>query len=73
MATGKEFDEGADAASGQLAEMLGDGRVQVDTLVEIASWWERWLMVAGHKRLGRAVRELGKREGVSSNAPDDAG
>lgn len=75
-----DFNAGQLAASGQLAEMIEDGRVQIDTLVELADWWKRWYMEAGHKRLGRVVMLLGKpsnglgsMEGENSDAPDNAG
>ena len=54
--TPEEMDLAAQAA----AEELGDG--QDYTVADLASWWKKWYLRAGHKRLGRILLKYAKKE-----------
>lgn len=45
--------EGMDKAAKQAATELAT--LPRDAVAQVAGWWARWYMQAGHKRLGRAL------------------
>lgn len=47
--TPEEMDAAADIAETE----LGDGHDY--TMADLAIWWNRWYLDAGHKRLGRII------------------
>ncbi len=52
MATAEEMDRAARRAAEDLAVLKRDHPEAVTLLIE---WWKRYYVVAGHKRLGRAL------------------
>ncbi len=57
--TPEQMDAAADLAE---AEIMAISKEQpcsdcgaVGSLVEVADWWKRWYLEAGHKRLGRVL------------------
>ena len=79
MASSGQFDEGAMSASMDLESMVKESKLDEETLKNLAEWWNRWFMRAGHKRLGRVlmakqngsadpVAELGEETNVSRDA-----
>ncbi len=55
--TPEEMDGMAEVAAQELLEMDGtiEGWHKIQTIPELAVWWRKWYMVAGHKRLGRII------------------
>ena len=49
------MDEAAQEASKELLTNIASW-----TATDVAEWWNRWYMKAGHKRLGRVMVALGK-------------
>jgi hypothetical protein len=56
----REMDEAAELAENELDQNLENW-----STTDIISWWSRWYMRTGHKRLGRALVARGKKH--SSN------
>lgn len=55
------FDQAAQAAEKELLAWLATLEPdQVAAVGHIAAWWEKWFMVAGHKRLGRVLVRLAR-------------
>lgn len=52
-----DFDIAAEKAEKELAELAK--KLDEKTVKEVASWWKRNYMKAGHKRLGRIIAKLG--------------
>ena len=52
----KQMDEAAEQAAVEL-----DKNVDNWSAKDIISWWSRWYMKAGHKRLGRLLVARGKK------------
>lgn len=52
-ATAIDFDAAADEALEEIRENINQW-----TAKDIAAWWKRWYMTAGHKRLGRILVKL---------------
>lgn len=50
----EEMDAAADLAGAELAD-LSDRTTDQMSLTELANWWKRWYLEAGHKRLGRVL------------------
>ena len=53
----KEMDAEAGRARGELEQNLDSWNARA-----VAAWWDRWYMKAGHKRLGRALVEIAKKQ-----------
>jgi len=53
------MDQAAADAEKELQEWIKDPAFAVGFL-RLASWWSKWYMKAGHKRLGRVVVKFGK-------------
>jgi len=52
-----EFDIAAEKAAKELEELVK--KLDEKTIREMASWWKRNYMKAGHKRLGRIIAKFG--------------
>lgn len=52
--TPEQMDAAADLAGAELAD-LSDRTTDQMSLTELANWWKRWYLEAGHKRLGRVL------------------
>lgn len=52
-----EFDIAAEKAQQELNELMK--KLDEKTVREMAGWWKRNFMKAGHKRLGRIIAKLG--------------
>ena len=52
----REMEDAADAAIEELVEHLDEW-----TAKDVAKWWANWYMKAGHKRLGRRLVEVSRR------------
>lgn len=50
----KQMDEAAEAAKKELKATW--------TAKQVAEWWKKWFMKAGHKRLGRILVAMAKSE-----------
>ena len=50
------MDKDAVAAKEELERQLNDWRAK-----DVALWWKRWYMKAGHKRLGRVLVDLSRK------------
>lgn len=50
--TPEQMDNAAGAAEEELVEQ------RISTLAEVADWWRRWYLLAGHKRLGRIIMAI---------------
>ena len=61
MATPEEMDVAAEQAAEDL-ETLDREAVKI-----ISTWWRKWFMKTGHKRLGRALVALDKVGGVRNS------
>jgi hypothetical protein len=48
-----------DAAAGEAEKDLGT--LDQAAVQDIAAWWAKWYMKAGHKRLGRIMVKLAKK------------
>jgi hypothetical protein len=57
------MDEAAEQAEKELEQNIENWSAK-----ELISWWSRWFMKAGHKRLGRLFVARGKK--LSSNKSD---
>jgi hypothetical protein len=53
--TQAEMDQAAAQAKEELQQHFGNWSAQ-----ELATWWIRWYLKAGHKRLGRILVAMGK-------------
>jgi len=53
----KEMDAEAVRARGELEQNLDSWNARA-----VAAWWERWYMKTGHKRLGRALVDIAKKQ-----------
>ncbi len=56
--TPEEMDAAADLAGTELNDLVAKYRKEFNTtpnLVDIQSWYKRWYLEAGHKRLGRII------------------
>jgi hypothetical protein len=49
-AQARQFDEAAEKALAELQE-----HIETWTARDLTSWWARWYLKAGHKRLGRIL------------------
>jgi len=52
----KQMDAEAVHARGELEQNLDSWDARA-----VAAWWSRWYLKAGHKRLGRALVEIAKK------------
>ena len=52
-ATTADMDKAAADARKEIQDKLGAWKAR-----DVAAWWKRWYMKAGHKRLGRILVEL---------------
>lgn len=51
------FDEAASRASKELEQIKSKmNPQQLEGAKAIAEWWDKWYMTAGHKRLGRIIK-----------------
>lgn len=50
--TPEEMDANARQAQ---EELIADTEKTEVTVFDVASWWKRWFMKCGHKRLGRII------------------
>lgn len=53
----KKMDEAAEQAEAELREHLDGWSAR-----ELAAWWSNWYGKAGHKRLGRILVGIGKKQ-----------
>lgn len=53
------MDQAAADAEKELQEWIKDPTF-ASVFFRLASWWSKWYMKAGHKRLGRVVEKYGK-------------
>jgi len=57
-----------DAAMKQMDEAAEQARIELDSNIDhltardVAAWWVKWYMKAGHKRLGRILVGLGRKK-----------
>jgi hypothetical protein len=51
----REMDRAAEAAHEELIRNLDSWNAR-----DVAMWWSRWFMRAGHKRLGRGLVDIAK-------------
>jgi hypothetical protein len=51
----KDMDEAAKQARIELENSIG-----IWTATELANWWSKWFLKAGHKRLGRMLISVSK-------------
>lgn len=54
----KEMDAEAVRARGELEQNLDAWSAR-----DVAAWWNRWYLKAGHKRLGRTLVDIAKSSG----------
>lgn len=54
----QEMDMAADAAEQELRLKMEQDKELAKAIAIVASWWKKWFMKAGHKRLGRIVAKL---------------
>jgi len=59
----KQMDEAAEQAEKELDDNLENWSAK-----DIVSWWTKWYMKTGHKRLGRILVAKGKKS-YNSDAP----
>jgi len=52
-----QFEVAAEQAAKELDELIK--KLDAKTVKELAGWWKRNFMKAGHKRLGRIIAKLG--------------
>lgn len=48
----EQMDEYAECAAEELVEQ------SIGTIAQVADWWRRWYLLAGHKRLGRIIMRI---------------
>ncbi|MBU2051350.1 MAG: hypothetical protein KKH61_20575 [Gammaproteobacteria bacterium] len=59
--TPEQMDEAAEMAGTELQQLITKYRKEFNTtpnLVDIQTWWNRWYLDAGHKRLGRIISKI---------------
>lgn len=66
-----EFDIAAEKAAKELEELVK--KLDEKTIREMASWWKRNYMKAGHKRLGRIIAKFGQEESTERALPETVG
>ncbi len=65
------FDE---AQMKQMDEAAEQAKIELETNIDnlsardVAAWWVKWYMKAGHKRLGRVLVGLGKKKGAGPDS-----
>lgn len=59
--TRRQMDEAAQEARGELEQYLNEWRAR-----DVAAWWHKWYMKAGHKRLGRVLVDIAKKRGAAA-------
>ena len=62
MTSPAEMDEAAKEAKADLGNCTSEKSVS-----EIAAWWKKWYMTAGHKRLGRILVTIAKESQAASS------
>lgn len=55
--TNNQFDVAAAKAEEELNQLKKN--LDAKTVAELAAWWKRNFMAAGHKRLGRIIAKMG--------------
>lgn len=53
-----DFDIAASEAEQDLQKILREHPEFREGILHLASWWKKWFMRAGHKRLGRILNRL---------------
>lgn len=53
-----KMDMAADAAEQELRMKLEQDKALQEAIKVLASWWKKWFMTAGHKRLGRIIAKM---------------
>jgi hypothetical protein len=59
----KGMDEAAEAALEELDQHFNEWSAQ-----DLAGWWIKWYLKAGHKRLGRILVKMGKAHAVNKSS-----
>lgn len=67
MTSPAEMDEAAKEAKADLGNCTSEKSVS-----EVAAWWKKWYMKAGHKRLGRLLVTIAKTASSVDNTPREA-
>jgi hypothetical protein len=52
----RDMDDAAEEAKDELLALIDEWTVR-----DVATWWARWYLQAGHKRLGRTLVELSRK------------
>ena len=55
-------DEDRQAMDSAAVDAENDAGVSDETMIEVANWWKRWYLKAGHKRLARILLQYASKE-----------